>query len=120
MTIPGSLELAYIGDCVYDLYVRSRLITKGEKVRDMHLRAIKQVCAHAQSEALKRIKDELTGEEAAVVKRARNAHQTPPKNASIAEYHMATAIEALIGYLYLNGQVDRIDELMNKALDGLD
>lgn len=112
----GSLELAYIGDTVYDLYVRTKLLSEGGKVRAMHQKAIKQVCCVAQSQALERIAGELTPEEADVVRRARNAHQTPPKNAPIAQYHMATGLEALIGYLYINGRIERVDELMNKAI----
>ena len=114
--LPGSLELAYMGDTIYDLYVRERLVKKGGRVQAMHREAIKQVCAHAQSEALKRIEGELTEAEAGVVRRARNANQKPPKNADAGEYHRATALEALIGYLYLSGQHARMDELIRKAL----
>ncbi len=114
--LPGSLELAYMGDAIYDLYVRRRLLKKGGRVQAMHREAIKLVCAHAQAEALGRIEDELTEMEAGVVRRARNAHQKPPKNADAGEYHRATALEALIGYLYLSGQQERMDELIRKAL----
>ena len=108
-SLPGSLELAYLGDTLYDLYVRSHLIERGGRVADMHRRAIHLVCAHAQSEALFRIEETLTEEEAAVVRRARNARQAPPKNADAGEYHRATALEALIGYLYLTGQRARME-----------
>lgn len=114
--LPGSLELAYMGDAIYDLYVRERLLKKGGKVQQLHRQAIKQVCAHAQAEALGRIEGELTEAEAGVVRRARNARQTPPKNADAAEYHRATALEALIGYLYLSEQHQRMDELIRRAL----
>ena len=114
--LPGSLELAYMGDALYDLYVRERLLKKGGRVQAMHRQAIRQVCAHAQSEALGRIEHELTEAEAGVVRRARNAKQSPPKNADAGEYHRATALEALIGYLYLSGQQARMDELIRKAL----
>ena len=113
---PGSLELAYLGDSLYDLYVREHLIAKGGKVRDMHREAISLVCAHAQSEALARIAGELTEAEADVVRRARNAHQNSPKNADPGEYHHATALEALVGWLYVTGQRDRMNELLEKAL----
>ena len=115
--LPGSLELAYLGDTIYDLYVRTLLVAEGGRVRDMHRRAIQQVCAHAQAEALGRIEDGLNEAEQDVVRRARNAHQSPPKNADPAEYHRATALEALIGYLYVTGQKKRLDELLCRALE---
>lgn len=114
--LPGSLELAYLGDTVYDLYVRSCLVQKGGKVYQLHRQAVKMVCAHAQSEALGRIEELLTDAEADVVRRARNAHQNPPKHADPAEYHRATGLEALIGWLYVTDQRVRMDELIRKAL----
>lgn len=114
--LPGSLELAYLGDTLYDLYVREHLITRGGRVREMHREAITLVCAHAQSEALTRVQDGLTQAEADVVRRARNAKQTPPRNADAAEYHRATGLEALIGWLYVTGQGDRMNEILAKAL----
>lgn len=114
-SMPGSLELAYLGDALCDLYVRRELVKKGGRVQKMHREAVKCVCAHAQSEALGRIEAELTEAEAGVVRRARNARQTPPKNADPAEYHRATALEALIGYLYYTDP-DRMDYLLKKAL----
>ncbi|MBO4884836.1 MAG: ribonuclease III [Clostridia bacterium] len=114
--LPGSLELAYLGDTLWDLMVRTRLVRKGGRMRDLHRAAVKQVCAKAQSDALARIEAALTEEESAVVRRARNAKQTPPRNADPGDYHRATALEALVGWLYLNGQTARMDELMNAAL----
>lgn len=114
--LPGSLELAYMGDTIYDLYVRRRLVLRGGRVQNMHRDAVKLVCASAQALALDRIADQLTDAEADVVRRARNAHQNPPRNANPGQYHRATALEALIGYLYLTGQTERMDELMRKAL----
>ena len=114
--LPGSLELAYLGDSLYDLYVREHLIVRGGKVRAMHREAISLVCAHAQSEALARIVDALTDEERDVVRRARNAHQNPPKHADPGEYHHATALEALIGWLYVTGRQDRMNEILELAL----
>ena len=94
-SLPGSLELAYMGDAIYDLYVRRRLVRRGGRVQNMHREAVKQVCCHAQAQALGRIEGELSEIEAGVVRRARNAHQNPPKNASPAAYHRATAPAAL-------------------------
>lgn len=114
--LPGSLELAYLGDTVYDLYVRSHLINRGGRVRDLHRLAVSFVCAHAQAEALGRIEELLTEDEQAVVRRARNVRQSPPKNADAAEYHRATALEALIGYLYVTGEGERLGALLARAL----
>ena len=113
---PGSLELAYLGDTLWDLMVRTRLVKKGGRMKELHRAAVKRVCAKAQSEALARIEELLTEEEADVVRRARNAKQTPPRNADPGDYHRATALEALVGWLYLTGQTARMDELMNAAL----
>lgn len=116
-SLPGSLELAYLGDAIYDFYVRRRLVRRGGRVQQMHREAVGLVCAHAQAEALGRIEGELTEAEAGVVRRARNAHQNPPRSASPAEYHRATALEALIGYLYLTDQRERMEELIYRALE---
>lgn len=118
--LPGSLELAYIGDAVYELYVRERLVPEGGHVQAMHRRATKIVCASAQSEALGRIEEMLTDAEKDIVRRARNAKQNPPKNADPAQYHRATGLEALIGYLYLSGQRERMDALIRAALGETD
>ena len=115
-TLPGSLELAYLGDTLYDLYVREHLIARGGRVRALHREAVALVCAHAQALALARISDRLTDEEADVVRRARNARQTPPKNADPGEYHHATALEALVGWLYVTGRQERMNQLLALAL----
>ena len=115
-TLPGSLELAYLGDALYDLYVREHLIARGGRVRALHRDAVHLVCAHAQSEALQRVEDLLTEAEADVVRRARNARQTPPRNADAGEYHRATALEALVGYLYVTGSRDRMNAILSAAL----
>jgi len=114
--LPGSLELAYLGDALYDLEVRGRLLARGGRVHALHKDAVKLVCAHAQSEALERVLPHLTEAESSVVRRARNAHQAPPRNADAGEYHRATALEALIGYLYIMGERARMQELLAIAL----
>ena len=113
--LPGSLELAYLGDTVYDLYVRRRLVINGGRMKDLHRAAVSQVRASAQSEALSRIEDMLTEEEQGVVRRARNAKQNPPKNADPGDYHRATAFEALLGFLYLLGRYERLEEILTTA-----
>ena len=117
--LPGSLELAYLGDSLYDLYVREHLIARGGRVRNLHREAITLVCAHAQAQALSRVAEALTDAERDVVRRARNAHQSPPKNADPGEYHHATALEALIGWLYVTGQRDRMNEVLAMAVGEL-
>ena len=114
--LPGSLELAYLGDALYDLRVRETLVRKGGRVKNLHREAVKHVCAHAQAEALTRIEGMLEEDEQGVVRRARNAHQTPSKNADRAEYHRATALEALIGYLYITGRQERMREILDAAI----
>jgi len=114
--LPGSLELAYLGDTLYDLYVRERLVAHGGRVHRMHRQAVALVCAHAQSEALGRVEAGLTEAEAAVVRRARNVNQHPPRNADAGEYHRATALEALVGWLYVTGQRDRMNVILSAAL----
>ena len=115
-SLPGSLELAYLGDSLYDLYVREHLVAQGGRVRAMHREAVTLVCAHAQSEALRRVEPMLSEAESDVVRRARNAHQSPPRNADPAEYHRATALEALIGFLYVTGQRERMNAVLAQAL----
>ncbi len=112
------LVLAYIGDTVYDLFVRTRLVERTDATaHGMHLAAAKQVCAAAQAEAFRRVGPRLTEDERAVFKRGRNAHMgTVPKHASIADYRAATGLEALVGHLYLAGEDARLLELMAIAL----
>lgn len=109
----SALSLAYIGDCIYEIYVRSFLLSESDhRVNDLHKKATKYVCASAQSEFYHRIEGMLTEEEAAVFHRGRNTKSHPPKNAQMADYRNATGVETLLGYLYLQNQEERISELM--------
>ena len=112
------LQMAYIGDTVHDLYVRSMLVSRGMTVGKMHKQAVKMVSAFAQARMLEAIEQELTQEEADVARRGRNsqAKHAAPKNADPADYAHATGLEALIGYLYLSGQLERLDTLEKLAL----
>ena len=112
------LQMAYIGDTVHDLYVRSLLLARGMTVGRMHRQAVRMVSAHAQAKMLEAIETELTESEADVARRGRNAQakHAAPKNADPADYSHATGLEALWGYLYLSGQTQRLDELMKAAL----
>ena len=113
------LTWAYIGDCVYELYVRTKLVDKTKlKPHALHIEAIKHVKAQAQAETLKKIFDELTEKEQDVVRRGRNAENHHlPKNANVQDYMYATAFEALLGYLYLTKQDTRLKEILAKSLD---
>ncbi len=109
----SALTLAYIGDCVYELYVRTHLISGGDKkVNTLHKGATGLVCAKAQAALYHKISASLTAEEEAVFHRGRNTKSQPPKNADVLEYRLATGVEALIGYLYLLGKTERVAELM--------
>ena len=112
------LQMAYVGDTVHDLYVRSLLLSRGMTVGRMHKQAIRMVSAHAQACMLERIEGELTEAEADIARRGRNsqAKHAAPRHADPADYAHATALEALWGYLYLSGQTQRLDELMKLAL----
>lgn len=107
--------LSFVGDAVYSLLVRERLIMNGEcRSGSLHSNSTRYVSARAQAKAYERIKDILTEAEAAVYKRGRNAHNNnTPKNTTVGEYHSATGIEALFGYLYLNKEQDRITYLFD-------
>lgn len=105
--------LAFVGDAAYTLYVRRRLaLSSGCKTGELNALATAKVSAHGQSEALARILPLLTEEEEEIFRRGRNAKKpTKSKNASVAEYVRSTGFEALLGYLYLTGQEERIEEL---------
>ena len=113
------LQLAYIGDGVWELLVRTRIIYKGRSARHVHKDAVACVNAHAQSEAFRRIEALLTEAEADIASRGRNAHahHAAPKNQDAADYRAATALEALIGYLYLTGQEERLLNLFKHCME---
>ncbi|WP_346026680.1 Mini-ribonuclease 3 [Beduinella massiliensis] len=111
------LQMAYVGDAVHALFVRTRLFAGGENVGRMHRRSNQCVSAAAQSKLLGQIEPLLTEEEAEIVRRGRNAHahHAAPKHADPADYSRATALEALLGYLYLTGRDDRLELLLEAA-----
>lgn len=113
------LALAYIGDGIYELVIRSLLVGKGNtQAARLHKKASKLVNAGAQSALIEKVLDSLTEEELAVYKRGRNAHSpTMAKHATMADYRRATGFEALMGYLYLAGRMDRLVELVKQGLD---
>ena len=109
------LTLAFIGDGVYELFVRENLILNGKNsVNKMNKDKIEKVCCKAQSKAAKRILNYLNDEELIIFKRGRNAHtHCIPKNATSEEYHNSTGLEALIGYIYLKGDIKRLQEIFD-------
>lgn len=111
------IVLAFVGDAVYSLFVREMLtFSSDSKTGELNKKATAKVCAPAQSAFMKEIEGLLTEEELTVYKRARNAKKgTRAKNASIQDYNTATGFEAVLGYLYLLGQNDRLNYLLNKG-----
>ena len=123
MTNPSSyspLALAFLGDTVFDLLVRRELLVDANRpAGDLHKLASQKVCASAQAAAIKNILPVLSAEETDVFKRGRNAHpSSTPKNQSASDYHYATGLECLFGWLYLNENKQRIIELYNLMNEG--
>lgn len=111
------LTWAYIGDAVYELYIRNKLINETNlKPHKLHIEAIKYVKAKSQAEKLNEIYESLIDEEKDIVRRGRNTQNHHlPKNSNVQEYMYATAFEALIGYLYLTKQHTRLKEILDKV-----
>ena len=111
------IVLAFIGDAVYSLFVREkRALETDFKTGELSKRAIDTVNAIAQADFAREIIPILTEEELAVFKRARNAKKTSKaKSASVADYHLSTGLEALLGYLYLTGQIDRLNFILYRG-----
>lgn len=115
----SALTLAYIGDGIYDLIIRTMVVERGNaRVNQLHKTVSGMVKASAQADMIRKMEPFLTEEEMGVYKRGRNAKSyTKAKNASVTEYRHATGFEALMGYLYLTHQIDRILELVKIGLD---
>lgn len=111
--------LAYIGDGVYEVYIREHVLMSGlQKAANLHKAATKYVRAQAQADAIRSMFDDLTEEEQRLVKRARNhKFNSKAKNADPITYKWATAFEALVGYLYLAGDEERLSLIMEKAVE---
>ena len=111
------LSLAFVGDAVYSLYVREKLTFNSDcKSGELNKLAVKEVNAVAQSEFLKEVIDILNEDELAIFKRARNAKKTTKsKHASVAEYNASTGFEAVLGYLYIVGDYERLNLILNKG-----
>lgn len=109
------LVLAYVGDAVFELYIRTKLASYPAKMHKLHKNAVKYVQASSQAAIILAWEPDLTEEEKEVVRRGRNAKGGVPRHGDVAEYRYSTGMEALLGYLYLNGQVERLLELLNKV-----
>lgn len=113
------LTLAFVGDAVYEILVRERVVKKGNApVSKLHFETVSFVKATAQAKAIRFIEEKLSEEERDIVRRGRNSSSmTVPKNAEPIEYRMATGLEALFGYLHLSGQQERLEELFTYIFD---
>lgn len=111
------LVLAYIGDAVYELAVRGYLVGKGLcQVNTLHREAVHYVRADTQAKLLRSLDDKLTDQEKAVARRGRNAKSGhAPRGAGVVEYRQSTGLECLVGYLFLRGEKERLDELLEWA-----
>ncbi|MCJ7843366.1 Mini-ribonuclease 3 [Lederbergia sp. NSJ-179] len=120
----NGLALAYMGDAVFEVYIRQHLLQKGKtKPHKLHLEAIHFVSAKAQAAVLKKMIDDnfLTDEELAVMRRGRNAKSgTIPKNTDVQTYRHSTAFEAVIGWVYLANHRDRLDEIVKEAIQKIE
>lgn len=115
------LVWAYVGDCVYELYIRTYLVDNTKlNPHKLHIEAIKYVKAGAQCKTLSSIMDVLTEEEKDIVRRGRNTQNHHlPKNSNVQEYMYSTAFEALIGYLYLTKKYERVKEIIEVAIKNI-
>lgn len=111
--------LAYIGDVVYELYIRKHVISNShEQVNKLHKKTVKYVSAKAQAKVVDNLAEELTDCEKDIIRRGRNAEaNTVPKNTDVITYKIATGFEALIGYLYLSGDETRLEHIIAKSIE---
>ena len=112
------LVWAYVGDSVYEMFIRTNLVNNSNaKPHKLHIESIKYVKAKAQADTLEKIYDSLTAKEREIVRRGRNAeNHHVAKNSNVADYPKSTAFEALIGYLYLSFQDERLSELLEMCM----
>lgn len=110
--------LAFIGDSVYDLYIRTYLASNSnEKAGILHTKAIKFVSAKSQASIVDKIMDKLSDEEIAIYKRGRNTNIITSKHAEVIEYKKATGLEALVGYLYVTRNISRLEEIIKFCIE---
>ena len=112
-------QLALVGDGVYELFIRNHILSENIELtaHKIHVKAIGYVKAKSQAVIMHEIEDKLTEDESYIYKRGRNAKSaTVPKNADVRDYRMATGFEALVGYLYLTGNTERLEFIFNSAI----
>jgi len=116
------LTLAFIGDAVYELRVRERIVTAGGgSPKELQKKSSAYAKAAGQAAAMDRIEPVLSEAEENIFKRGRNAHpHTSAKNAAVGDYRRATGFEALVGYLYMSGQKERLEEILEMAFAGVE
>lgn len=114
------LVLAYIGDAYFHLYVRTRLLKFSHKINKLHELSAKIVSAVSQAEAYKKIEPALTDEEKNFFRRGRNAKSHAPRSATVAQYHLSTGFETLLGELFLQKKFSRLDEICQMAFCSID
>lgn len=107
------LVLAYVGDAVFELYIRLKLVGKTSKMQELHQQAVSYVKAEAQSDILSQWEEVLTEDEQSLLRRGRNAKGNVPRNTEVITYRRSTGFETLIGYLYLARKTDRLQELLS-------
>ena len=114
------LQLAFIGDGIYEIYIRNSILNKNDELlpNKMHREAIRYVKASAQSKIIHRLEGELIEDEMYIYKRGRNMKSaTVPKNANVRDYRMATGFETLVGYLYLIGDEERLSYVFERSIE---
>ncbi len=112
------LVLAYVGDAVFELAVRTHIAGNGpRRIKNLHHEAVAMVNADHQADIIRQMAEQLSSEEHDIVRRGRNTRSHPPKNADVQSYRMSTGFEALLGYLYLKGDHERLNGLLHKALE---
>mgnify|MGYP000865096983 FL=1 len=117
----SAVVLAFVGDAVFELLVRSRLVAHGQrKVKELHLDTVSRVKAASQAKMVQGLSSQLTEVEQEIFRRGRNAKTSPPRHADISDYRLSTGFEAVLGYLYLKGDMERLQYLANLALDNED
>lgn len=115
------LAMAYLGDAIFELYVRDCLVTRNDiSVNRLHHKAIFYVKAASQAKMVHRLKEQLTEEEQWFIRRGRNQKTNAPKNADMQDYRYATGFEALIGFLYYQQKTDRMMQIMEKGMEILE
>ena len=117
----SSLALAYLGDAVLEIHIRDYVIRMGKtKIDQLHRSAVRFVNAKAQSKVYDSIQGMLNEDELVIIRKGRNAKKNIPKNVEMVDYRKSTGVEALLGYLFLKGDNDRIDELVNYIISTIE